>query len=144
MPVPNVNALCFALNVAYSVLLNKPAVVPVTDANGTVKAIAGVVVALITVDVNVLPLAVTVIGFTFVTVPPVPVAVIVIDPFPLMIDTPEPAVKVDFVSVLPVVFPINNSPFKNEDSPVPPFTTATTPVNCPLLIELPLISFLTN
>ena len=56
-------------------MLNKPAVVPVTDANGIVKAIAGVDVAFVTVDVNVLPLAVTMIGFTFVTVPPVPVAV---------------------------------------------------------------------
>ena len=118
--------------------------VPATDASGMVNAIAGVDVALVTVDVNVFPFAVTVIGFTFVTVPPVPVAAIVIEPFPLVIDTPVPAVKVDFVSVLPVVFPINNSPFKNEDSPVPPFATGTTPVNCPLLIELPEIAFLTN
>ena len=82
--------------------------VPAIDASGIVKLIAGVDVAFVTVDVNVFPLAVTVIGFTFVTVPPVPVAAIVIDPPPLMMDTPVPAVKVDFVSVLPDVFPINN------------------------------------
>ena len=84
--------------------------VPAIDASGIVKLIAGVDVAFVTVDVKVFPLAVTVIGFTFVTVPPVPVAAIVIDPFPLVIVTPVPALKVDFVSVLPVVFPINNSP----------------------------------
>ena len=49
--------------------------VPDSDASGIVNAITGVVLAFVTVDVNVLPLAVTVIGFTFVTVPPVPVAV---------------------------------------------------------------------
>ena len=42
---------------------------PATDASGIVKAIDGVVLALVTVDVNVLPLAFTVIGFTLVTVP---------------------------------------------------------------------------
>ena len=42
---------------------------PATDASGIVKAMDGVVLALVTVDVNVLPLAFTVIGFTFVTVP---------------------------------------------------------------------------
>jgi hypothetical protein len=50
-------------------LLNNPAVVPVCDASGIVKAMDGVVLALVTVDVNVLPLAFTVIGFTLVTVP---------------------------------------------------------------------------
>jgi hypothetical protein len=104
-------------------------VVPATDASGIVNAIAGVDVAFVTVDVNVLPLAVTVIGFTFVTVPPEPVAAIVIDPLPLVIDTPVPAVKVDFVSVL-VLLPINNSPFAKEASyPVPPFATGIIPVN---------------
>ena len=43
-------------------------------------------VAFVTVDVNVLPLAVTVIGLTFVTVPPVPVAVNV----PFVKLNPEP------------------------------------------------------
>ena len=118
--------------------------VPAIEASGIVKLIDGVDVAFVTVDVNVFPLAVTVIGFTFVTVPPVPVAAIVIDPPPLMMDTPVPAVKVDFVSVLPVELPISNSPFAKVDSPVPPFATGTTPVNCPLLIELPEIAFLTN
>ena len=66
---------------------------------------------MVTVDVNVLPLAVTVIGFTFVTVPtpPVPPATsILIDPFPLVITTPFPAVNVDFDKVFPMLFPINN------------------------------------
>ena len=103
--------------------------VPATDASGIVNAIAGVDVAFVTVDVNVLPLAVTVIGFTFVTVPPEPVAAIVIDPFPLVIDTPVPAVKVDLVSVLPVVLPINNSPSAKVEYPVPPFATGIIPVN---------------
>ena len=56
-------------------MLNNPALVPAADASGMVKAIAGVVLAFVTVDVKVLPLAVTMIGLTFVTVPPVPVAV---------------------------------------------------------------------
>ena len=103
--------------------------VPATDASGMVNAIDGVDVAFVTVDVNVLPLAVTVIGFTFVTVPPEPVAAIVIDPLPLVIDTPVPAVKVDLVSVLPVVLPINNSPSAKEAYPVPPFATGIIPVN---------------
>ena len=85
---------------------------PGADASGIVKAIDGVVLSLVTVDVNVLPLAVTVIGFTFVTVPTPPVppvtTSIFIDPFPLVIETPFPAVRVDLVKVLPLVFPINN------------------------------------
>jgi len=74
---------------------------------------AGVVVALATVDVNVLPVVVNVIGLTFVTVPtpPVPPATsILIDPFPFVITTPFPAVNVDFDKVFPTEFPINNSP----------------------------------
>jgi hypothetical protein len=46
-----------------------------------------------------------------------------------VIDTPEPAVKVDFVSVLPVVLPINNSPSIKLEYPVPPFATGIIPVN---------------
>ena len=61
-------------------MLNNPAVVPDTDAKGNVNAIVGVELAFVTVEVNVLPLAVTVIGFTLLTVPPLPVAAIVIDP----------------------------------------------------------------
>ena len=110
-------------------MLNNPAVVPDTDAKGNVNAIVGVELAFVTVEVNVLPLAVTVIGFTLLTVPPLPVAAIVIDPLPFVIETPDPAVKVDFASVFPEEFPINNSPFTNDDSPVPPLTTGTTPVN---------------
>ncbi len=86
-------------------LLNNPAVVPATDANGIVKAIAGVVVAFVTVDVNVLPLAVTVIGFTFVTVPPVPVAV----KFPFVKLNPEPMVTSPGAAALEFVLP-NNLP----------------------------------
>jgi hypothetical protein len=70
------------------VLLTNPAVVPDTDANGIVKAIAGVDDELVTVEVNVLPLAVIVIGFTFVTVPPLPLAVkvppIKLNPVPIV------------------------------------------------------------
>ena len=86
-------------------LLNNPAVVPATDASGIVKAIAGVVVAFVTVDVKVLPLAVTVIGFTFVTVPPVPVAV----KFPPLNDNPEPIVTSPGAAALVFVLP-NNLP----------------------------------
>jgi hypothetical protein len=49
---------------------------------------------------------------TEVTVPPLPVAEMVIDPVLFAIVTPVPAVSVDFVSVLPVVLPISNSPFR--------------------------------
>ena len=95
-----------------SVLLNNPAVVPVTDADGMFNVIVGDVVAFETVDVYVLPVVVNIIGFTFVTVPipPVPPVTtsIVIDPFPLVIVTPFPAVRVDLVKVFPSLFPINN------------------------------------
>jgi hypothetical protein len=46
---------------------------------------------------------------TDVTVPLL-VAAMVIEPVPLVIDTPVPAVNVAFVSVLPVELPISNSP----------------------------------
>ena len=52
------------------------------------------------------------IGFIFVTVPtpPVPPVItsILIDPFPLVILTPFPSVRVDLVKVFPSLFPINN------------------------------------
>ena len=51
------------------------------------------------------------IGFIFVTVPipPVPPTTsILIDPFPLVILTPFPSVRVDLVKVFPLLFPINN------------------------------------
>ena len=69
----------------------------------------GTELALATVDVNELPLAFTVIGFTLVTVPPLPVAETVIEPFPLVIVTPLPAVKVVLLNV-PDVVPINTCP----------------------------------
>ena len=73
---------------------------------------AGVVLAFETVEVKVLPVVVNIIGFTFVTVPipPVPPVItsIVIDPFPLVILTPFPSVRVDLVKVFPLEFPINN------------------------------------
>jgi hypothetical protein len=37
IPDPAVNAACFALSAMYSELLNKPAVVPVTEAEGMFK-----------------------------------------------------------------------------------------------------------
>ena len=77
-----------ALNVLKSVLLNKPAVVPVADADGIFNVIAGVEVAFETVDVNVLPSVVNVIGFTIVTEPPLPLAVKV----PPLKLNPEPIV----------------------------------------------------
>ena len=48
---------------------------------------------------------------TLVTEPPPAVEAMVIDPVPLVIDIPDPAVRVVFVRVLPVLLPINNSPF---------------------------------
>ena len=50
---------------------------------------------------------------TEVTVPD-PVVAIVIEPVPLVIEIPVPAVKVALVSVLPVVLPMSNSPFMYE------------------------------
>jgi hypothetical protein len=47
----------------------------------------------------------------------------VILPVPLVIDIPVPAVKVVFVNVLPVVFPISNWPFVYVVCPVPPLPT---------------------
>ena len=92
-------------------MLIKPAVAPVADANGMVNVIEGVVVEFATVDVNVFPLALTVIGFILVTVPipPVPPTTSnLIVPFPLVIATPFPAVNVAFDKVFPLLFPINN------------------------------------
>lgn len=51
---------------------------------------------------------------TEVTVPLPPVVAIVIAPFPFVIEIPLPAVRVDFVSVLPVVLPIKSWPFVYE------------------------------
>ena len=51
------------------------------------------------------------IGFIFVTVPTPPVpptTSILIDPFPLVIVTPFPAVSVDFDKVFPSLLPISN------------------------------------
>ncbi len=90
-------------------MLNKPAVVPVSDAKGIVNEMAGFELALLTVDVNVFPLALTVIGFTLVTVPPLPVAETVMEPFPLVIVTPLPAVMV-LLDNVPLVVPINTCP----------------------------------
>jgi hypothetical protein len=51
----------------------------------------------------------------------------VIDPAPLVMEMPEPAVSVVFVRVLPVVFPINNWPFVYVVWPVPPLATGSDP-----------------
>jgi hypothetical protein len=53
---------------------------------------------------------------------------IVIEPLPFVIVIPSPAVSVDLVKVLPVVFPINNSPLLKVDWPVPPLATGRVPV----------------
>ena len=71
---------------------------------------AGVEVAFETDEVKVLPLAFTVIGFTLVTVPPLPVAETTIEPSPLVMETPLPAVIVDLLNV-PAAVPINICPF---------------------------------
>ena len=99
-PVIAVFGATLALNISNSALLNNPAVVPDTDADGIFNVIAGVVVALATVEVKVLPVVVNVIGFTFVTVPPVPVAVKVpfvkLNPVP-METSPATAADVEFM-----------------------------------------------
>ena len=71
------------------------------------------------------------------TSPPDPDAEIVIDPVPFVIVTPDPAVSVDFVSVLPVVLPISNWPFVYVVSPVPPFATGNVPDTCVVSPILP-------
>ncbi len=111
IPAPSVKAPCFEFNISYSALLNNPAVVPDTDADGIFNVIVGVVVPFATVEVKVFPVVVKIIGFTFVTVPTPPVpptTSILIDPFPLVIVTPFPAVRVDLVKVFPLELPINN------------------------------------
>ena len=72
------------------------------------SVMAGVVVDVATVPAR--PFADT--TETLVTVPPDDgeVLVTVIEPEPLEMEIPVPAVKVDFASVLPVVLPINNCP----------------------------------
>lgn len=52
-------------------------------------------------------------------------AAIVIDPAPLVIDIPEPAVNVDLAKVFPVVLPMRISPLVYEVCPVPPLATGS-------------------
>ena len=66
---------------------------------------------MVTVDEMVFPFVVTLIGPTLETVPipPVPATTeIPMEPFPFVIETPLPAVKVDFDRVFPFELPINN------------------------------------
>ena len=49
----------------------------------------------------------------------------VIEPVPFVIEMPVPAVKVAFVSVLPVVLPMSNCPLVYVVWPVPPLTTGS-------------------
>ena len=85
------------------------------------KLMAGVVVAVATVPET--PLAV--VTDTLVTVPP-PLAAIEIDPAPLVIVMPLPAVSV--VRVNPVPLPMSNAPFAGvEERPVPPPAMGTRP-----------------
>ena len=61
---------------------------------------------------------------------------ILIEPFPLLILMPEPAVKVALVNVFPLELPINNCPSVNVDCPVPPLLGCTTaPFQVALVIE---------
>lgn len=67
----------------------------------------------------------SVVGVAGHTLPPA--AEIVIEPDPLVIVTPQPAVSVALVSVLPVVLPISSCPLVNEVWPVPPLATGSVP-----------------
>lgn len=62
---------------------------------------------------------------TDVTVPPPAVDAIVISPAPFVMVMPEPAVSVAFVSVLPVLLPMSNSPLVYVVWPVPPLATGS-------------------
>ena len=57
-----------------------------------------------------------------------PEVAIVIDPFPFVMEIPEPAVRVALVRVLPLVLPIRSCPSVYVVCPVPPFTTLRVPV----------------
>jgi hypothetical protein len=61
------------------------------------------------------------------TLPPAEVEAIVIEPLPLVMVTPDPAVNVALVRVLPVVLPISNCPFVYVVCPVPPLDTPRVP-----------------
>ena len=87
-------------------MLNKPAVVPDTEADGIFKVMSGVVAELETVDDIVFPFVVTVIGFTLVTVPPVPVAVNV---FPVNVK-PDPIVISPGAAGVAFILPNNLPP----------------------------------
>ena len=106
--VTGADTACLLLNVDQSVELSAPRLV--ADAVGTFSVMTGVVVPLATVDDRSVPVVPRVSAATEVTVPLPPVAVMVIAPDPLVMLMPEPAVNVAFVSVLPVVLPINNCP----------------------------------
>ena len=95
------------------------------------------VVAFVTVDVKVLPLAVTVIGFTFVTVPPVPLAVKVpplnVKPEPIVTAPGDASAALILPNNLPAVtfciFAYVTAEFAIVDVNVPVPVPVTSPVN---------------
>ena len=94
-PIPTLASKIFTSSVAWSSNSILPAEAP--SPNQSSSAVESANAAPVVID----PTAV---------ISPVPEAAISIEPLPLVIVTPDPAVRVALVKVLPVVFPINNCP----------------------------------